>query len=209
MHEVSKNASPQGTADSSASCCCNCNVPLMFGSLLLRLWLAIRALQTGIEKFAGTTMAGAAVKVDGAPNQYGLTASASVKEYALSHYHGVPKALMDKFSAEPLLPAFALKIYDVVLGPALLVLGLTTLLGLAYRTSLFLQGLLYISLTFGLILIKEDSGVAWLGIHMIMIVMALMISEHNRYSVMNFSVKDCPILNFAKRFSWKEFVTKW
>lgn len=182
---------------------------MMFGSLLLRLWLAVRALQTGIEKFAGTGMKSQVVNVDGAPNPQGLEAAASFKEYAFSHYHGVPEALMKKFQAEPLLPGWALTMYGGVLGPALLILGLTTLLGLAYRTSLFLQGLLYISLTFGLILIHEDSGVAWLGIHMIMIVMALMISEHNRYSVMNFSVKDCPIRNFAKNFSWKEFVTKW
>ena len=52
------------------------------------------------------------------------------------------------------------------------------------RTSLFLLGLLYISLTLGLILIKEDAGVAWLGIHMIMIVMALMLAKHNRLCVL-------------------------
>jgi thiosulfate dehydrogenase [quinone] large subunit len=47
-----------------------------------------------------------------------------------------------------------------------------------------LLGLLYISLTWGLILIKQDEGVAWLGVHMIMVVMALMLSEHNRLSLL-------------------------
>jgi thiosulfate dehydrogenase [quinone] large subunit len=161
-----------------------CNLALTYGALLARVWLAVRAIQTGVEKFAGTTLTDQAVQIDGAANEYGLTAATSVKEYALSHYHGVPKGLMDKFAGEPLLPGFALKIYDLVLGPALLVLGLTILLGFFYRSSLFLLGLLYVSLTFGLILIKQDDGVAWLGIHMVLIVMALMLSEHNRFSLL-------------------------
>ena len=73
-----------------------------------------------------------------------------------------------------------LNIYNLVLGPALLVLGFTILLGIASRTSLFLLGLLYISLTWGLILIKQDDGISWLGIHMILIVMALMLAKYNR-----------------------------
>jgi thiosulfate dehydrogenase [quinone] large subunit len=157
---------------------------LIYGSLLLRLWLAVRAIQTGVEKFAGTTASDAAVQIDGAANEYGLTAASSAKHYALSSYHGVPEALMTKFQDEPLMLKFALPLYDKILGPALIVLGLTILLGIAYRSSLFLLGLLYISLTWGLILIKQDSGVAWLGTHMIIIVMALHLAGHNRLSIL-------------------------
>jgi len=98
---------------------------------------------------------------------------------------------LKKFEAEPLMRSYTvmgihidpLKIYDVILGPTLLVLGLTILLGIASRTSLFLLGLLYISLTWGLILIKQDDGVSWLGVHMILIVMALMLSKYNRCAI--------------------------
>ena len=166
------------------SCCSTNKLALIYGALLLRLWLAVRALQTGIEKFAGTKSAEQIVNVDGAPNEYGLTAGGSVKAYALDHYHGVPGALMKKFEAEPLMLKFALPLYDKILGPALLVLGITILLGIASRTSLFLLGLLYISLTWGLILIKQDDGVAWLGTHMILIVMALALAEHNRFAIL-------------------------
>jgi thiosulfate dehydrogenase [quinone] large subunit len=58
------------------------------------------------------------------------------------------------------------------------------LLGLFYRTSLFLLGLLYISLTWGLILIKQDDGVSWLGVHMILIVAALALAKHNRLAIL-------------------------
>ena len=175
-------------SESTPSACsagnCQDKLALTYAALITRVWLAVRALQTGVEKFAGTKASEQAVTVDGAPNEYGLTAGASVKTYALEHYHGVPEALMSKFTAEPFMPAWGLKIYDFVLGPALLILGLTILLGIASRTSLFLLGLLYISLTWGLILIKEDGGVAWLGTHMILIAMALMLSQHDRFKVL-------------------------
>ena len=166
------------------SCGTNNTLALVYGALLLRVWLAVRAIQTGIEKFAGTKAADQIVKVDGAANEYGLTASGSVKTYALENYHGVPEALMTKFQAEPLMLKFALPLYDKILGPTLLVLGLTILLGIASRTSLFLLGLLYISLTWGLILIKQDEGVSWLGVHMILIVMALMLASYNRFAIL-------------------------
>lgn len=157
---------------------------LTLGMLTLRIWLAIRAIQTGIEKFAGMGTTAKAVTIDGAPNDYGLTQAASVKAYALSNYHGVPAPLYDKFAGEPLIPLWGLHLYDVILGPALLILGITLLLGIATRYSLFAMGLLYTSLTFGLILIKQDAGIAWLGIHIIMVVAALVLAKHNRFTIL-------------------------
>ncbi len=166
------------------SCCSPNKLALVYGALLLRLWLAVRAIQTGVEKFAATKSSEQLVSIDGQANEYGLTASGSVKSYALDHYHGVPEALMKKFQAEPLMLKFALPLYDKILGPALFLLGLAILLGIASRTSLFLLGLLYISLTWGLVLINQNDGVAWLGTHMVLIVMALMLADHNRFAVL-------------------------
>lgn len=157
---------------------------LTLGMLTLRIWLAIRALQTGIEKFAGTATTAKAVSIDGAPNDYGLTEAASVKAYAFSNYQGVPGPLYDKFAAEPLIPGWGLDLYNIILGPALLILGFTLLIGLATRYTLFAMGLLYTSLTFGLILIKQDPGVAWLGTHIIMIAAALALAKYNRFAVL-------------------------
>ena len=55
---------------------------------------------------------------------------------------------------------------------------------MATRFSLFAMGLVYTSLTFGLILIKQDAGVAWLGIHIIMIVLALALAKYNRFAIL-------------------------
>lgn len=171
--------------ESEEKSCCENTIALVYGSLLARLWLGVRAIQTGVEKYAMTIQVdGQAVKVDGAANPEGLSSVASSKAYALDAYHGVPEVLMKKFQAEPLMFKLALPLYDKLLGPALLGLGVLILLGLFYRTSLFLLGLLYISLTWGLILIKQDDGVSWLGVHMILIVAALALAKHNRLAIL-------------------------
>ena len=164
---------------------CSNDLGYTLGILLLRLWLAARAFQTGIEKFAGSGKpVDSTVLVDGAPNTYGLTESTASKVYAMSNYKGVPAPLYDKFISEPLIPEFALNIYNFVLGPALIILGLTLFLGIATRFTLFLMGLIYTSLTFGLILIKQDAGIAWLGIHIVMVVMALALANYNKLVIM-------------------------
>ncbi|MEP2776271.1 MAG: hypothetical protein ABJQ29_06715 [Luteolibacter sp.] len=157
---------------------------MTYAALLLRLWLAVRAIQTGVEKFAGSEISDTAVEIDGQVNDYGLTAASSAKTYALENYQGVPPSLMGKFKDEPLLPDQLLSIFDKALGPALILLGLTILLGFFYRTSLFLLGLIYIGLTWGLILIKQDEGVSWLAVHMVLIVLALWTSANNRFGIL-------------------------
>lgn len=156
----------------------------ILGFLLLRIWLSVRAIIAGIEKYAGTNASDAPVNIDGAENTYGLTASASEKVYGLEHYHGIPEALLGKFEAEPLLPAFALGLMDKLIGPGLILFGVTLLLGIATRLSLFAMGLLYTGLTVGLILIKQDAGITWLGIHILLVVAALFHVKYNRLALL-------------------------
>ena len=156
---------------------------LTFAMWILRLWLGVRSLLTGVEKFAGTRQSETAVVIDGATNSYGLTQASAEKVYALSNYKGIPPALADKFAAEPLLPGWALGIYGGLLGPLLILFGVTLLLGVATRITLLGMGLVYTSLSIGLILIKQDAGVAWLGIHIILVVMALVLAPYNRFEL--------------------------
>jgi thiosulfate dehydrogenase (quinone) large subunit len=116
-------------------------------------------------------------------NAYGLTAAGSHKTYALDLYHGVPSALYEKFASEPLIPTSMLGLFDMLIGPVFIATGAMLLLGIASRISLFVMGLLYISLTFGLILLNQSSGVAWLGTHVMLVVMMLFTAKHNRLEV--------------------------
>ena len=157
---------------------------LTLGMLTLRIWLGLRAIQTGIEKFAGSKANSSVVAIDGVPNSYGLTKDGADKFYSFSEYHGVPVPLYDKFASEPLVPTWGLNLYDTILGPVLILLGLGILFGIAQRISLFVMGLVYTSLTFGLILIKQDAGIAWLGVHIIMVVMALALAKYNKFAIL-------------------------
>jgi thiosulfate dehydrogenase [quinone] large subunit len=163
---------------------CHCDFTLAF--LILRGWLAVRAIFTGLEKF-GTYQSVAVPVIDpstGQPDASGVMMNINVKHYALANYSGIPASLKEKFSHEPLLPHPLLAAFDHVLGPALIVSGLMLLLGLGTRISLFVQGLIYIALTIGLILIKQDDGISWLGIHVALVAFALTLAKHNKIAIL-------------------------
>jgi thiosulfate dehydrogenase [quinone] large subunit len=149
--------------------------------LILRLWLAMRAFLTGLQKYAGTETR-EIIQINEF-TELEETVTISYNTYGPSHYHAVPDSLKEAFAAQPLLPDFLTAPYYAVLGPALLVLGITLLLGVCVRTTLVLMGLLYISLTFGLILINQDGGIAWLGTHILLVVAALVLEKHKRLVV--------------------------
>lgn len=154
--------------------------------LTLRIWLGVRCLTAGIEKYTGVQVAKEPLLDEfGEPDISGAMVEVKQKVYALEHYQGIPQALSSKFKAEPLLPDFALGIYGTVLGPLLILLGVTLLLGILPRISLFVTGLVFTSLTVGLMLIKADDGVAWLGIHIALVAMALALVRQNRFAVFN------------------------
>ncbi len=161
------------------------NLASTFAFWVLRLWLGVRALFTGLEKYAGTIKEQQPLLDEfGEPDINGAMVEVSKKVYGLDHYHGVPPPLSDKFAAEPLLPNWALGIYDTLLGPVLIAMGITLLLGIAPRVSLLVHGLVYVSLTVGLILIGQDGGIAWLGIHVLLVAAALRLVDHDRFAIL-------------------------
>lgn len=169
---------------SRETCCGSFENTLAF--LLLRLWLAVRAIATGIEKFAGfqTIQKPFVDPVTGMEDPSGAMVEIKQKYYSITNYSAIPQSLKDKFALEPMLPHAATTPFYAVLGWALIILGVMLLLGLGTRISLFLQGLLYIGLTAGLILIKQDDGVAWLGIHVGLVALALVLAKHNRLTLL-------------------------
>jgi len=157
-----------------------------FAFLVLRLWLGVRALFVGIEKY-GAYRSVAQPLIDpatGQPDASGVMVNVNIKSYALANYVGIPAALRDKFARDPLLPKFALVAFDRMLGPAFILTGIMLLVGLGTRLSLLAQAALFIALTIGLILIDQNDGVAYLGIHIGLVVGALLLVEHNKYAVL-------------------------
>jgi len=154
------------TDKSSGSCegRCNCDYTLAF--LVLRGWLAVRAILTGMEDPSGAMV------------------DVKVKVYALTNYSGIPPVFKDKFANEPLMPHSLLVPFEHLLGPALIATGIMLLLGIGTRLSLFIQGLIYIMLTIGFILIRQDDGISWLGIHVALVALALVLAKHNKLALL-------------------------
>ena len=165
---------------------CGCCPEKSLAFLILRLWLAMRAIMAGLEKF-GTYKTIQQPLIDpttGMEDPSGAMVDVKIKYYALTNYAGLPPSLKDKFANEPLMPKFALSTFDHVLGPLFILTGIMLLVGLGTRVSLFVQGLIYISLSLGLILIKQEDGVAWLGIHIALVAFALLLARHNKFALL-------------------------
>jgi thiosulfate dehydrogenase [quinone] large subunit len=162
------------------------NWDFTFAFLALRLWLGLRALFVGIQKFAAYHSVATPLidPATGQPDASGVMVNVNVKSYALANYAGIPAALRDKFAHEPLFPKFVLVAFDKMLGPAFILTGIMLLIGLGTRLSLLVQGLIFIALTVGLVLIDQNDGVAWLGIHIGLVAGAFLLAEHNRFAVL-------------------------
>jgi thiosulfate dehydrogenase [quinone] large subunit len=157
-----------------------------FAFLALRLWLGVRALFVGIQKFAAYKSV-AMPLIDpstGQPDASGVMINVNVKSYALANYAGIPVGLRDKFIHDPLFPKFALTLFDRLLGPAFILTGIMLIVGLGTRLSLIAQGLLFIALTVGLVLIDANDGVAYLGIHVGLVAAAFLLAQHNKFVVL-------------------------
>jgi len=157
-----------------------------FAFLALRLWLGARALFVGIAKY-GAYHAVAMPLIDpttGQPDASGVMVNVNVKSYALANYAGMAAGLRDKFAHDPMFPKFALNLFDRILGPAFILTGIMLLIGLGTRLSLVVQGALFIALTVGLVMIDQNDGVAYLGIHIGLVAAAFLLVRHNRFAVL-------------------------
>jgi len=163
---------------------CNCDYTLAF--LVLRGWLAARAILTGIEKFGVYQVVQKPLvdPITGMDDPSGAMVDVKIKTYALTNYSGIPPVFKDKFANEPLMPHSLLGLFEHLLGPALIVTGLMLLLGIGTRLSLFVQGIIYIMLTVGFILIRQDDGISWLGIHVALVALALMLAKYNKFAIL-------------------------
>lgn len=157
-----------------------------FAFWALRLWLGVRALFVGIQKYAAYK-AVAMPLIDpstGQPDASGVMINVSVKSYAWANYAGIPASMRDKFAHDPMFPKFALALFDKMLGPVFILTGIMLIIGLGTRVSLAVQGLLFIALTIGLVLIDSNDGVAYLGIHIALVAAAFILAQHNRLVVL-------------------------
>jgi thiosulfate dehydrogenase [quinone] large subunit len=135
------------------------NVSASIAFSLLRLFLGLRTLMSGIEKFENGG------------------------NYSFGNYTITMNRMAEGITGASFLPLWATKAFALPLGFILIALGVALLLGVKARVTLFLLGLVYTALAFGLMAVQEGEGVAWLGVHVLMVVAALMLCRHNRFAL--------------------------
>jgi thiosulfate dehydrogenase [quinone] large subunit len=101
--------------------------------------------------------------------------------YSFSNYGENMTRMAQGITGASFLPLWATKNFAFLLGYILVVLGIALLLGLKTRATLFITGLVYVGLSFGLMAVQEAEGIAWLGVHVALIAGALVLVRHNRY----------------------------
>ena len=127
--------------------------------LLLRLFIGLRTLLAGIEKFeSGGT-------------------------YSFANYYKNMGRMAQGITSASFMPLWMTKTFAHSIGYVLIVLGLALLLGLKTRATFVLVGLTYVGLSFGLMAVQDSEGVAWLATYVGLIVGALCLVRHNRFAL--------------------------
>jgi thiosulfate dehydrogenase [quinone] large subunit len=106
------------------------------------------------------------------------------KSFSLSNYSENMTRMATGISDNSIIPLWAAKGFAMPLGFLLTLLGLGLLLGVKSRAMLFLSGLLYTGLGFGLMAVQEGEGVAWIGMQVLMFVVALTLVRHERFALL-------------------------
>ena len=127
--------------------------------LLLRLFIGLRTLLAGVEKFE------------------------SKGTYSFANYYENMGKMAQGITGASFLPLWLTRNFAHSLGYALVLLGAAVLLGVKTQTALILTGLLYVALSFGLMAVQESEGVAWLAIHVGLIAGALVLVRHDRFAL--------------------------
>jgi thiosulfate dehydrogenase (quinone) large subunit len=125
----------------------------------LRLFLAMRWFFAGLDKFG------------------------SVGNYSFENYYRTMSGMAGGIADNSILPGWGTKIFALPMGYLMLLLSVTILLGIKMRLSLIVSLFLYVGLSVGLMATSEQHGIAWLGIHVIMSVMALKMVNNAKWVV--------------------------
>ncbi|MEY4004796.1 MAG: hypothetical protein RLZZ221_892 [Verrucomicrobiota bacterium] len=127
--------------------------------LILRLWLGLRTLLAGLEKFE------------------------SGGSYSFANYYKNMARMAQGITGASFMPLWMTKTFAFSLGYMLVTLGACLLLGVKTRATLLFTGLVYCGLSFGLMAVQEGEGTAWLGMHVLMIATALTLVRNNRFAL--------------------------
>ena len=137
---------------------------LTFAYLLLRLWLGLLLLTSGVAKF----------KVRGE------------QTYNLEAFNSWVTAVGTLIWENTFMTEWMVKGYMYALGPAMIITGIMILLGILNRIALFVGGAIFVSLSIGMMLLPDPGQTLDLGLHLALFVGALCLVRFNRIAITKF-----------------------
>ena len=170
----------------SASHC----IGLAFGALLLRLWIGMRLLFAGLEKWKTKVTEEVTEKVTAADGT--VTEETIEKTYwsyqvfsenAAEIYNTNMGRITSAMNNDSPLQLWMIEKFAGTLGWMLLIVGAWVLIGLCSRAALIAAGFVFISLTFGLATIGADPEIVERGIEIGLVVGALSLARYQVFGV--------------------------
>lgn len=156
-------------SDTSSTVYFRPRLDLAFANLTLRLWVALRLVMAGVDKFRLGDGAGATFNAENYKTKTGLIAKL-MSENSFLPAAGVSPAMIDAYAHS--------------IGYVLIVVGAWVIVGLLSEFALFAAGLTFISLGFGLAALPDDMELtANIGLGIALVALALMTNRHGFLSV--------------------------
>ncbi len=148
---------------SDSSCSSSCRWDLAFANLLLRLWIGLRLVFAGLDKFRA--------------------GSGSDTTFSLENYDKKMAAIAKLTYENGFLPESLCNLYAKPLGYLLLLGGVWAVIGLFSRLGVFFSGLMFLSLGLGLATLPDDTEVVYIGVHILVAAGALATNQYNFLSL--------------------------
>lgn len=148
---------------SDSSCSSSNRWDLAFANLLLRLWIGLRLVFAGLDKFR--------------------SGSGSDATFNLENYEKKMAAIAKLTYNNGFLPENLCNLYAKPLGYLLLIAGVWAVIGLFSRLGLFFAGLVFLSLGVGLATLPDDTEVLFIGVHILIVAAALATNQHSKFSL--------------------------
>lgn len=150
-------------SEGGKGCCLSQCTAETWAFLALRFFLGLRLVTAALGKFAGAT------------------------GYAFANHHEkFVSSQVSVFANDTFLPVFMLKPYLHALPYMEGLIGILLLLGVRNKCALGSAGMLFVSIAFGMMLLPPGQGaqaVTSLGIYILLVVSALALVKHNKFSV--------------------------
>lgn len=132
-----------------------------YAHLILRLWVGLRLLWAGIDKM----------------REKGGTG------FGTEFISKSMQPIVDNMEQYALLPKFSISLYASLLPWALLLIGAWTIVGIFNRFALAAAGMVFVSLSVGLMALPDDDQVVMRGVEVALTGLALMTAGANKFSL--------------------------